>query len=68
MEVMGATETAHILHANMMWEVVGYLWEILKSQAMYLSLLSKNNPHKLISETEAKQRCEQVLHHPYVAL
>lgn len=30
--------------------------------------LSKNKPDKLIAETEAKQRCEQVLHHPYLAL
>lgn len=68
MEVMGAVETGHILHANMMWEVVGYLWEILKSLAMSRRYPSKNKPHKLIAETEAEQKCEQVLHHPYLAL
>lgn len=34
MEVMGATDTAHSSHANTVWEVVGYLGEILKSPAM----------------------------------
>lgn len=34
MEVMGAAETEHTLHANRMWEAVRYLWEILKSPVM----------------------------------
>ena len=62
MEVMGARETTHILHANMMGEVVGYLWEILKSLAMSWRHLSKNKPHKFTAYTE------QVLDHPYLAL
>lgn len=68
MELMGAADRVHILHANMIWGVVGYLWEILKSLAMSQRHLSKNKPRKLIATTEAKQRCDQVLHHPYLAL
>lgn len=67
MEVMGATEAAHIVHANVTCEVVGHLWEILKSVAMSARHPPKNTPRKLIAETEARLRCELVLHHPCVA-
>lgn len=64
---MGAIETAHIWQVNMTCEIVGYLWE-LTSLSVSPRHLSKNKPHKLIVATEAKQQCEQVMHHPSLAL